>query len=317
MKTLLKFLLRTVTVIILLLLISGLYLFKKDIPVSELTAKYANADSKFMPLMGMQVHYRDEGNPLDSVPLVLIHGTSSSLLTWDSCTKLLKASHRVIRFDLPAFALTGPNPERDYSFDYYTRFVDSFLLQLKISQCVIAGNSLGGGIAWHYALTHPGKVKKLVLVDASGFTSLKKSKGALAFKLASIPVINHTIKWVTPRFLVEKTLKDVYGNKNKITEQLVDRYYEMTLRAGNRQALIDRMRSGFTDESEKIKMIKNPTLIIWGGQDQLIPVEDAYRFQKAISNSELTIFRDAGHVPMEEIPDEFTKRMLLFIDGKQ
>jgi pimeloyl-ACP methyl ester carboxylesterase len=88
----------------------------------------------------------------------------------------------------------------------------------------------------------------------------------------------------------------------------------MTLREGNRSALIDRMRAGFQNESEKIASLKTPTLIIWGEQDQLIPVEHAYRFQKAIPNSQLSVFKSVGHVPMEEAPKQFTTTLTNFLN---
>ena len=300
--------------ILVILLIAGIVYFKKDIQPEKLIAKYATADSRFMNLMGMNVHYRDEGNMNDSVPLILIHGTASSLLTWDSSVQILKKDQRIIRFDLPGYALTGPNPEKNYSFDFYTRFIDSFVNRLHIAHFFLAGNSLGGGIAWHYTLAHKEKVAGLVLVDASGYVGNSKPSGALGFKLAQIPVINQLLKWITPRAIVKKSLEDVYGDDSKITETLVDQYYELLLRTGNRQALLDRMKTGFgTCESYRIKEIKSPTLIIWGDKDRLIPVACAYLFQKDIPGSEVEILKGIGHVPMEEEPTRFAQIILPFI----
>jgi pimeloyl-ACP methyl ester carboxylesterase len=291
---------------ILLLLMSVIVVFsviyyKRDIPVEELKQKYTNSDSRFITLMGMQVHYRDEGDPGDSLPLVLIHGTSSSLQTWDSLTLLLKDQKRVIRFDLPAFGLTGPDPAQDYSFAYYTRFVDSFLNSLHIRQCIMAGNSLGGGITWEYALEHREKVKKIVLIDATGFP-LKNARGALGFKLIGIPLLGSLVKYVSPKFLTRKTLEDAYADHQRVTDDLVQRYFDLTLREGNREALLLRMKSGYNQDSSKIHLISVPTLIIWGEKDQLVPLEDAYLFHQAIKGSQLEILKQVGHVPMEEAP---------------
>ena len=130
MKFLFKWVGRTLLGLLAILLLLLILFFKRDIPIEVLQKKYANADSKFLPLLGMQVHYKDEGNKNDSIPLVLIHGTSSSLFTWDSATQQLITNHRVIRFDLPGYALTGPNPEGRYDVDFYNQFVDSFLILL-------------------------------------------------------------------------------------------------------------------------------------------------------------------------------------------
>jgi pimeloyl-ACP methyl ester carboxylesterase len=298
--------------IITLLLIA--YFFKSDISVEILQKKYATTHSHFLPFMGMQVHYRDEGNSADTLPIVLLHGTSSSLLTWDSVTHALIANHRVIRFDLPGYGLTGPNPNGVYDFTYYNQFVDSFLITLGVKHCILTGNSLGGGIAWHYALAHPEKIDRLILVDASGFPNKQATKGALGFKLAQIPVLNKLLTYITPKVLVRKSLEDVYGDKKKVTDELVEQYFSLLLRTGNRKALIDRMRMGFgTNEAEKIKLIKVPTLIVWGETDQLIPVDDAQLFQQAIAKSKLVIFNGVGHVPMEEVPDKFVAAVNLFL----
>ncbi len=317
MRFLIRILFATLGFIFFLLLIFGIVFYQKDIAPEKLIEKYANTDSKFMVLMGLNVHYKDEGDATDTNPLVLIHGTSSSLLTWDSSARILQKQHRIIRLDLPGYGITGPNPEREYGFDYYTTFLDSFLNRLQVKHCTLAGNSLGGGIVWNYTLVYPEKVSKLILVDAVGFTSSTKSNGALGFKLAQMPVMNQLLKVITPKFLVKKSLEDVYGDKTKVTTVLVDQYYDMLLRTGNRQAILDRMQKGFeSNNSEKMKEIKTPTLIIWGEKDQLIPVDCAYLFKKSIVNSELEILKGVGHVPMEESPEKFSQLVDQFLKIK-
>ena len=94
-----------------------------DRPVNELKAKYAPSPSAFVPIDGMDVHYRDEGSTADTLPLVLIHGTGSSLHTFDEWVAILKSEKRIVRMDLPAFGLTGPFPNRHYSIDNYVVFI--------------------------------------------------------------------------------------------------------------------------------------------------------------------------------------------------
>ena len=201
---------------------------QKDIPRAQLKSKYAKNPSKFMPLMGMQVHYRDEGNKVDSMPVLLIHGTSSSLNTWDSLISYLPFNKRIIRLDMPAFGLTGPSPENKYSYTYYSDFLNAFLKELKVQQCIIAGNSLGGGIAWHFALDYPQEVAKLILIDASGYPKINE-KGSLGFKIASIPILNNLLLYVTPKSLVKKSLETVFVDQNLITEERITRYNELLL----------------------------------------------------------------------------------------
>ncbi|MCA6449979.1 MAG: alpha/beta hydrolase [Chitinophagaceae bacterium] len=314
MRFFFRWIFRLLFVVLLLVLIAGLFLGKKDIPAEQLIQKYGQAPSQFMELMGMRVHYRDEGDCNDTVPLVLIHGTSSSLFTWDSTVLLLGAQHRIIRFDLPGFALTGPQPERDYSMALYTRFVDSVLLRLGVAKCVLGGNSLGGSIVWQYAVQYPAKVQKLILVDAGGYVPKERMDLPLGFRLAKMPVVNNLVKWITPKQLVRKSVEDVYGNKKRVSDDLVNLYSDMTLRAGNRQALIDRMQLGLgEDASAQIRTLSLPTLIVWGDQDRLIPPSNATLFHRDIRGSELHILKGIGHVPMEEAPQDFVRILAPFL----
>ena len=125
-----------VTVVVFAIVLFVIF-FQPDRSLNDMKHLYTNANSQFMPLMGMQVHYRDEGNNRDTVPLLLIHGTSSSLNTFDSVVLLLKNNRRVITLDLPAFGMTGPNPTNEYSFAYYSNFLDSFLLHYKYKNVIL------------------------------------------------------------------------------------------------------------------------------------------------------------------------------------
>jgi pimeloyl-ACP methyl ester carboxylesterase len=205
--------------------------------------------------------------------------------------------------DLPAFGLTGPFPDQDYSISNYTSFLKEFLIALKVKQCVLAGNSLGGEIAWNFTLDQPHMVKKLILIDAAGQPETSKSV-PIAFKLGQIPVVNKLLNYITPRFIVRASIEDVYSDKSKVTDSLVDRYLELTLRKGNRQAFVDRLKVSSNSNYNNIKNIKQSTLILWGAEDLLIPVENAYKFQRSIPNNVLVIMDDTGHVPMEESPLE-------------
>jgi pimeloyl-ACP methyl ester carboxylesterase len=219
----------------------------------------------------------------------------------------MKSQYRIIRFDLPGFGLTGPNPNRDYSTSYYNQVIDSLLTALHVSRVIIVGNSLGGAIATQYAIYQPAKVRGLVLVDAAGLPPAKKTTGAIGFKLAQMPVINRLLTIITPRELVKKSLQDAYGDIGKVTDSLTTQYFDMLTREGNRQALIDRMRQGWqVTDSNFLTKVEAPTLIVWGSKDRLIPVENAELFQQKIKNSQVHIWENLGHVPMEEDPGAFS-----------
>ena len=273
-----------------------------DRPVSELRARWAQPPSTFIDVEGMQVHLRDEGPRSDPVPIVLLHGTSSSLHTWDGWARELKANRRVIRFDLPGIGLTGPSPDADYRIERYVRFVAAMLDALGVSRCVLAGNSFGGQVAWETALANPGRVDKLILVDAAGYPFQPVSV-PIGFRIARIPLLNRLVEFTLPRSVVEASVRNVYGDPAKITPELVDRYFELTLRAGNRRALVQRFGQALADiHPDRISALKVPTLILWGGRDRLLPPADAQTFHRDIAGSRLIVFDELGHVPHEEDP---------------
>jgi pimeloyl-ACP methyl ester carboxylesterase len=316
MKTVTKIIKTTlIGILIITLFIVSLYGYR-DIPLDQLKTKYATTPSSFISVDGMNVHYRDEGDATDSSPIVLIHGTGSSLHTFEYWTTELKQDYRVIRMDLPGYGLTGPFPNRQYSMNHYLDFLEHFLNALGIKECVLGGNSLGGGIAWNFAAMHSEMVTKLILINASGYPSQAKSI-PLAFKLAQTPVIKDVFKYITPRFVAKASVENVFADKTKVTEALVDRYFELTLRAGNRQAFIDRFHATKTlNRAKNIKLIQQNTLVLWGEEDQLIPIEKAYQFHKDLPNSTLVILKDVGHIPMEERPHESLEAIISFLKTK-
>ncbi|MHA8065853.1 alpha/beta fold hydrolase [Aquirufa sp. ROCK2-A2] len=296
------------SLILVFLFIAG----ERDLSLEELKPKYVNAESEFMPIMGMNVHYRDEGNPTDSIPVLLIHGMSSSLHTFDSVALDLKKTHRVISLDLPAFGLTGPNPDNTYSLDYYAQFLEEFRKKLKINQWSLAGNSLGGAISWNYAINFPKNVHRLILIDAAGYPKLNE-KGSLGFKIASTPIINNLMLYVTPKSLVRASLMSVYFDPKVVTDAQVERFHDVAIREGNRAAALSIFKSGFKADYKKIKSVTAPTLILWGDKDNLIDVANVQSFQKDIKNSKAVIFPNVGHVPMEEIPHQVSKEINQFL----
>ena len=313
MKTTYKILKVLAAVIFLLIAITILLFGRRDIPLSELKAKYGTAPSQFVNVDGMEVHYRDEGNTTDELPIVLIHGTGSSLHTFEGWTELLKRDYRVIRMDLPAYGLTGPFPDRDYSINSYVDFVREFLKKIGVDRCVIGGNSLGGEIAWNFTVKHPELVDRLILIDAAGFPIVSESV-PIAFRMARVPVIKNLFTFVTPRFVAKSSVENVYYDKSKVTEELVDRYFELTLREGNRQAFVDRLNMDEdTDAWKNIGNIKNNTLVLWGEHDELIPMSHARRYRDELPNEVVAIIENSGHVPMEESPEESLVPVLEFL----
>jgi pimeloyl-ACP methyl ester carboxylesterase len=283
-----------------------------DRSVDSLKPRWAKAPSKFVTIDGLSVHLRDEGPCDDPHPIVLIHGTSASLHTWEGWVASLKGQHRVISLDLPGFGLTGPFPDDDYRIEHYTRFMGGMLDHLGVKHAVLVGNSLGGYIAWETVLARPALADRLVLIDSRGYP-VDTALMPIVWRLAKIPILRSLMNRIPLRRFVEKGVIRVYGDPGKVTSELVDRYYELTMRAGNRRALtLMFQQQAFTDW-DRIKKIAIPTLILWGRLDPQIPLSDAERFHQDIAGSQLVVFDRLGHVPQEEDPVTSVKALEAFL----
>ena len=302
MKSLPK-ILGVIVIAVVAALLAGLALFlEPDRPVESLTERWAQPPSQFVEVAGLRVHLRDEGPRDDAEPILLLHGTSASLHTWEGWVAALRGTRRVITVDIPGFGLTGPAADGDYSIAAYVRFVGAVLDTLGVQRAVVGGNSLGGQIAWEAAVAYPDRVSRLILVNAGGYAFTPEDM-PIGFAIARTPVINKFMEWTLPRFMVEDSVHSVYGDPAKVDDALVDRYFELTLREGNRAALIERFREPLSGQSAAlIPTIRVPTLVMWGGQDRLIPPAWAQRFHEDIAGSRLAMFDDLGHVPHEEDP---------------
>jgi pimeloyl-ACP methyl ester carboxylesterase len=275
-----------------------------DRPVVELAARWAPPPSQFLDISGMHVHVRDEGVASDPVPIVLMHGASLNLHTWAGWVQRLEGNHRVVTFDLPGFGLTGPSPGGDYAIEAYVRFLGLLLDRLGIHHCILGGVSLGGNIAWEAALAMPNRVDKLILVDAGGYP-VTSSSVPIGFRIASIPALSPIVNNLLPRSVIAASLRNVYGDPSKVTPELIEETFAMTLREGNRKALI-RFLAQFNPGAHAglIAGLRVPTLILWGARDRLFPLEVAQRFHHDIAGSQLVIFDGLGHMPHEEDPEQ-------------
>jgi pimeloyl-ACP methyl ester carboxylesterase len=195
--------------------------------------------------------------------------------------------------------------------------------KLNLEKFHLAGNSMGGAVAMQVASVQPERVLSLNLIDAAGAPRIEPKKsdstqirsrggGAWVFKLIENPIFSKVLLKCTPRFLFAMNMKEVYGDESKIGLETTDRYFELMLREGNRQATLDRLSTP-RNSSISFERLTMPTLILWGGKDSWIPVSQAYALEKAIPGSNLVIFDQAGHVPMEEIPTESVAEYLAFL----
>jgi pimeloyl-ACP methyl ester carboxylesterase len=275
-----------------------------------LIRKYINEASAFMPIDGLNIHYRDEGQ---GFPIVLLHGSFSSLHTFDAWAEELKQHYRVIRYTLPGFGLTGPTPDDDYSLKAHMEYLRLLLTILGVDRCHLVGSSLGGWIAWETALQFPELVESLTLIGSAGY--LDRASIPEPFRLAKRPLAGRVVNYVVNRPRMKYYIRQVYGNKHRVTENLVDRYYELFTAKANPKAFIKLVNQRFKDNTPHLKQIKTPSLIMWGEDDVWVPVNNAYRFTISLPNSQLVTYEGIGHIPMEEIPSVSLKDFRQFLSG--
>lgn len=273
--------------------------------------KYTNEQSRFLVIDGSLVHFRVEGK---GSPILLIHGAFSSLHTFDAWSKLLASKYKVIRLDLPGFGLSGSRVDHNYSMEKYVEFLNDFLKRMKIRKCHVAGSSLGGWLAWEFALKYPNKVNKLILISAAGF--LEDRNVPLPFKMARTPFIGKVIKYAVKKNLLEQFVRQVYADQKKVTPELIDRYFELFSREGNPEAFLSLANGKYKDHTNQLKRIKSPTLILWGEDDIWLPLENGYKFHERIPHAKLIIYEGVGHVPMEEIPEDTAQDLQTFLNGR-
>lgn len=262
------------------------------------------APSQFVEIGdGVVVHLRDEG-PRDGVPIILLHGSAADLHTWQPWVDGLTDSYRVIRFDQVGHGLTGPDTNEDYSLDNFVADVDEVADALDLDSFVLGGNSMGGGHAVAYALAHPDRLRGLILVDAGGASIKTEAKGNIGFTIARTPVINRVMKHITPRSMVAQSLSQSVSNQDVVTDAAVDRYWELLRYPGNRAATIARFSGKWATFSEdQVASIAVPTLILWGEEDALNPVDAGRWYDARLPDSELVIYPAIGHLPHEETPE--------------
>jgi pimeloyl-ACP methyl ester carboxylesterase len=222
---------------------------------------------------------------------------------------------RLISLDLAGHGLTGANADRDYSRQAMVNSIWQLLDHLNIQSATLVGNSLGGSIAWASALDKPEKVKALVLLAPSGAPRTTVSKSNIGFKILQSSIGQALMKKITPRSIIKTSLLQTVVAPEIVTEQMVDRYWELLRMPGNRQAMIDLAKTPREQGSwTQFSSIKVPTLVIWGEQDEVLPVIMLVTFKNEIENAKVMSLDDIGHLPMEEAVNQVSAEITDFCD---
>ncbi|MCA6286463.1 alpha/beta hydrolase [Phenylobacterium sp.] len=293
----------------------------RDIPYETLKAKYANPTSKFVTLEnGVNVHYRDQGRA-DGPPLVLVHGFAANLDTWEPWVARLGDTYRVVSLDLPAHGLTVTPPGYMMSTAGQVEVIDQLTRKLGLTPFVLAGNSMGGGASWNFALSHPDRLRGLILVASVG-PRPPESEGAppregppAIFQVMANPVGRAALRSLNPRPLAEPGLRRAYIDESLVTPALVDRYVDLALAPGRREMILAGRQGRPSASPDAVKGVSTPTLVMHGEKDVVVPPEVGRRLAELIPGARLVIYPEAGHVPMEQIPDRSAADVRAFIES--
>lgn len=265
---------------------------------------------------GNCIRIREDGYEQNPT-IVLIHGSSDSLLTWRSVIDRLEGDYRILTLDMPGHGLSGPHINDDYSASAMMEAVTALVNHKDVDTFVIGGNSMGGWISWRYALAHPDRVNGLILMDASGAplpADAPEAKLYLGARLLRLPLMGWLMERITPQSFIRKSLEDTIFDNDLITEDMVTEFWELLRYPGNRRATY--LRSA-TDRNisyaERLPEITAPALIIWGQEDYVVPVEAASVFDERLPNSQKIVLDNVAHLPQREAPDTVAQEITRFM----
>ena len=275
-----------------------------------------DADSQFVEVNGVDVHYKTWGK--GEPTFILLHGFGASLFSWREVTKPLSQFGTVIAYDRPAFGLTERplewEGESPYGPQAQVDIVIGLMDELGIEKAILVGNSAGGTVSMQVALQHPERVDALILVDAAVYAG----GGAPAWSrpILKTPQMNHVGPLIARQLQAQGTdfLKTAWHDPSKITPEIFAGY-EKPLQVDNWdkalwQLTVASQESGLVEQLSEITM---PTLIITGDDDRIVPTEQSLRLADELPNAELKVIAQSGHLPHEEKPLEFMQAVTEFL----
>jgi pimeloyl-ACP methyl ester carboxylesterase len=300
------------TLLMILVVVIGISMWVyRDIPAEVLEAKYAGPASRFINIDGVRIHYRDEGK---GPGVVLIHANFSNLIGWDPWVEALKDSYRVVRMDMTSHGLTGPDPTGDYSQERTQDLIVKFIEAMDLDTFSIGGTSMGGTMAIHYTHQFPERIDNLILLSPGSLEGKERKEGPRG----EVPDAAYLLKYIMPRALPAFMLRSGFGDQSKLTDELIDRWYDMWMREGQREAQLDRLKQYKAGEIEDIiRELTPPTLLLWGEANTTAKFEQAAHFQELLENVESLTFISypgVGHMAVQEAGEEIGRDVRKYLD---
>ena len=270
---------------------------------------------RYLVVRGLRIRYRASGS---GDPVLLLHGLGASLEQWEWTQPGLSKNHQVVALDLPGFGLSQSPPREQFDLDGVVSLLDGFIYEMGWQFATVIGNSMGGLLALSMALNLGGRVSRLVLAGSAG---LGREVGRL-LRLARIPWLGELL--LLPMGLhpvAGYSLRRLFSDPSRLPPSLVDVTCRHYRRRPVRDNLLNAARIGVSLQGQvdainfrgQLDKIDVPTLLIWGSEDGVIPLEHGKVAHKLIAGSNLTIIDDCGHVPQLEHPDRFVEEVERFL----
>lgn len=284
---------------------------KADLQSVTLQSPYFQSTDQIINVDGVEIRLREEGSK-DAPAIIMVHGFTSSLETWDALADEFKSDYRVLRFDLPGHGLSGTDPNNDYSNERSVALFHKLIGSLEIEAPIILGNSLGGLVAWRSEVSYPGTASKLILISPGGYPI-----NGVTEKPAAVPMMVKLYLTKAPRAGVKQATTALYGDPSKLSAARVEEIVDMMAQPGNGDALVKRAEQ-FTlpAPGPDLAKVLAPTLIIWGEKDIMVPVDHGSKFARAMPNAKLLTYEGVGHVPQEEAPKRLARDIREFLSDK-
>jgi pimeloyl-ACP methyl ester carboxylesterase len=296
---------------LLLLMLSGC----ARVPVPSFSLAQYLGEQKTFDYQGVKINYYEAGQ---GPPIILLHGFGGCSYSWRFLAPALAEDHRVFTIDLKGYGLSDKPADGNYAISDQADMVAAFIRSQDLHDVVIMGHSMGGGVTLMTYLKvredQPARVKSLVLIDSAGYPQ----KMPWFIWLAKAPVLGSVGgKLVSPRFATYLVLKKCYYYDDKITEEQIDTYAYYGSLPGALEAVVQTAKQIVPDDIDALtaqyKTISVPVLIIWGAEDEVVPLSVGKNFKRDIPNSQLVILPKCGHMPPEEEPGETTRVVKEFL----
>jgi len=271
-----------------------------DLATEEVPGSYLDVD-------GQRIHYVETGQG-DAV--LLLHGWNGSTFSMRRTIPDLAHRYRVVAIDLPGYGFSSRSENADYSTSAQADVVRSVLDRLQIDRAAaVLGHSMGGGVAMQLALRHPERVERLVLVSSVTPSETRRVR-RLGFMRPFIPLFGLTL---VREFIVRRALLGVAHDPAFVTQNVVDGYFRPLRVKGHLRSQAKQMADRQHEEAYEPRQIHQPTLILHGEHDRVIPLSTGRALAEQIPNAQPEVIRGAGHLALEEQPEECNKLLLEFL----